>query len=174
MSWLLAFDRVIGLRQSVLDRGKAMMNATTDIKKTLHSLLEASNDGKRGYEQAASAAKDRILRAELMQYSMQRAEFASDIQVMISNLGEEPADHGTVSGALHRAWMNLKSTASLSDRYDILAECERAEDAAVESYREAISHDLPMAVHAVVESQYDAIQRVHDRIRNLRDAAKKD
>jgi len=151
-----------------------MMNTTTDIRKTLNDLLETCNDGKRGYELAASVVEDRTLHAELIQYSMQRAEFADDLQTAISNLGEEPTEHGTLSGALHRAWINVKNMVPFGGRYDILVECERGEDSAVESFREALSHDLPMAVHAIIESQYDAIQRVHDRIKSLRGAAKKD
>jgi uncharacterized protein (TIGR02284 family) len=55
----------------------------------------------------------------------------------------------------------------------VLSECERGEDSAVEAYQQAISHDLPSPVRDMVELQYDAVRRVHDRIKSLRDASKK-
>jgi uncharacterized protein (TIGR02284 family) len=89
-------------------------------------------------------------------------------------VGDESTDHGTVGGALHRAWINVKNTIFHGGRHEILAECERGDDAAVEVYREALAHELPMVVHAVIESQYDDVLRVHDRVKSLRDAAKED
>jgi uncharacterized protein (TIGR02284 family) len=68
--------------------------------------------------------------------------------------------------------MDLKATLSSNDRYAILAECERGEDAAIESYRDAMASNLPGSVGVLVDTQYYEIQRVHIRVKELRDAAK--
>jgi hypothetical protein len=46
---------------------------------------------------------------------------------------------------------------------------ERAEDKALECYREAMNHELPSPLRAVVEGQYLGVQRNHTQIKALRD-----
>ena len=61
---------------------------------------------------------------------------------------------------------------SKSDRHAILAECERGEDVAVAAYRKAAAAQLPQSLANIVSTQHAAIQRVHDRVKALRDASK--
>ena len=60
-----------------------------------------------------------------------------------------------------------------SSGHSILAECERGEDISEKVYREAMSSGLPPEYTKVVESQFQTIQRTHDRIKALRDATGK-
>ena len=66
----------------------------------------------------------------------------------------------------------MKGALTSHDSHAVLSECERGEDSAIEAYQQAISHDLPSPVRDMVELQYDAVRRVHDRIKSLRDASK--
>ncbi len=85
---------------------------------------------------------------------------------------ELPARSST-AGALHRTWINLKSAISSQDDHAILAECERGEDSAVNEYKKAMNEvDLPSNIRTVVNRQYSEVQAAHDRVRDLRDAAK--
>ena len=54
-----------------------------------------------------------------------------------------------------------------------LPECERGEDSAVEEYKNPVEDDLPTPLREIVSRQYAEIKDAHDRIKNLRDAAKK-
>jgi uncharacterized protein (TIGR02284 family) len=67
----------------------------------------------------------------------------------------------------------LKSAITSKDESAILAECERGEDAAVQAFEKATRSDLPSPVRDIVSRQYNGIKSAHDRIKNLRDAAKK-
>jgi uncharacterized protein (TIGR02284 family) len=108
-----------------------------------------------------------------MQYSQQRHEFADDLREALGDVtGETVVDHGTMAGALHRGWINLKQALTSRDRLAILSECERGEDAAVHAYEEATSVALPEQLAGLVLTQMRAVQRVHDRVRALRDAEK--
>jgi uncharacterized protein (TIGR02284 family) len=69
--------------------------------------------------------------------------------------------------------MDVKSALGASSGHSILAECERGEDVAEKVYREAMSSGLPPEYSKVVETQYQTIQRTHDRIKALRDATGK-
>jgi uncharacterized protein (TIGR02284 family) len=148
------------------------MQTMHDQATTLNHLINICRDGQKGFDAAAQSIKDAALRAELIQYSQQRQNFARELQAMVDDCGEAPQDGGTVSGAMHRGWMKLKEAIASNDRYAVLAECERGEDSAIEAYRDAIAMDLSAPAAVLVETQYQQIDRVHDRIRALRDAAR--
>lgn len=139
---------------------------------SLNELLETCRDGQNGFDAGAKAVNDPALQAELMQYSMQRQDFAAELRAAIAALGDRPKDGGSTVAAVHRGWMNLKSMVGMNDRHSILAECERGEDSALKAYRDAIHQGLPPVIMPIVQTQYEQIQRVHDRVRALRDAAK--
>ena len=74
---------------------------------------------------------------------------------------------------MHRAWINLKSAVTSGDDKAILSECERGEDSAVHEYEEAMNDGLTGTVREIVSRQFIEIKSAHDRVKNLRDAAKK-
>ncbi len=149
-----------------------MSEFSSEARGAINHLIETCRDGQYGFEEAAKSIGDPALRAELMQYSMQRREFATALQQALRSVGEEPQDSGSLSGKLHRGWMNVRQAITSSDDYSILAECERGEDLAVEAYREAMANPVPPGIDDLVETQYSAIKHVHDRIRSLREANK--
>jgi uncharacterized protein (TIGR02284 family) len=147
------------------------MTVTAEIRDTLAGLIEVCRDGQRLFAAAAEAVPEQILKAELIQYSMQRDDFARELKDAVLGLGESVPDTGSLSGAFQRGWMNLRSVLSGGDRSAILAECERSEDRTADTYRAARVAVLPQAIAALLETQYEAVVRVHDRIRSLRDSA---
>ncbi|MEO7318692.1 MAG: PA2169 family four-helix-bundle protein, partial [Chthoniobacteraceae bacterium] len=83
----------------------------------------------------------------------------------------KPETAGSVSGALHRGWIDLKAALTSKDEHAILAECERGEDSAVAHYTEALADEgLPGHVTATLQTQYKAVKAAHDRVRDLRDS----
>lgn len=148
------------------------MNTASDVHTVLDHLLETCIDGQNGFETAANAIEDGSLKSELMQYSLQRQDFAAELRAAIAAMGDRPSESGSVSAALHRGWINLKSAVASNDKYAVLAECERGEDSALDEYREASHSGLPPVIAPIVQTQYEQVQRVHDRVKALRDAAK--
>lgn len=152
---------------------KTIDSNTTQAIETVNKLVEICRDGQYGFELASKGIDDALLRSELMQYSQQRHEFAEDLREALADLtGESPTDHGSMAGALHRGWINLKQALTSRDRLAILSECERGEDAAVQAYKDATQVALPELLAGLVLTQMRAVQRVHDRVRALRDAEK--
>jgi len=140
--------------------------------KTLNNLIENLKDGQQGFAAAAKDVKSADLKQLFSGYSLQRAEFAGVLQSLVVGLGEpEPETEGSVAGALHRGWIDLKSSLTDRDDHAILAECERGEDSAVAHYRAALDDaDLPAHIRSTVETQSIDIKAAHDNIRNLRDS----
>ena len=145
------------------------MSTTTNI---LNDLIETLKDGQDGFRAASEDIRSADLKTIFNEYSLQRSKFAGELQALARSVGEkDPESTGSVAGAMHRGWMNLKSALTSQDDYAILAECERGEDSAVAEYRKALENDaLPANVAETVQQQFAAVQAAHDRVRSLRDA----
>ncbi len=145
-----------------------------EVISTINHLIETLKDGQQGYQQAAEAVRDPQLKSLFGQYSQQRARFASELQSKAQALGEtKPEDSSSAGGALHRAWINIKSAVTSGDDHAILAECERGEDSAIKEYKEALNDSMESTVREIVSQQFDEVKAAHDRIKSLRDATKK-
>ncbi len=142
---------------------------------TLNSLIETLKDGQEGFRQASEAVKDSTLKSLFNEYSLQRAKFAGELQnEVIRSLGKsEPEDTSSAAGALHRAWINLKSALTAGDDHAILAECERGEDSAVSEYKKAMEDEnLSSPLRDIISRQYTDVKAAHDRVKSLRDQRK--
>jgi uncharacterized protein (TIGR02284 family) len=139
----------------------------------LNNLIETLKDGQQGFKQAAESVRDPQLKALFGQYSQQRSRFAAALQSEARSHGEtDPETSSRATGALHRGWINLKSTITGGDEHAILAECERGEDSAVEEYKKALDDGLTPSAQELVTRQFADIKAAHDRIKSLRDATK--
>ena len=139
----------------------------------INNLIETLKDGERGFKEAAGAVKDPQLKSLFQEYSQQRHRFATELQSQAHSLGEfKPEESSSTAGAMHRAWINLKSAVTSGDDKAILSECERGEDSAVHEFEEAMHDGLTSPLRDVVSRQYSEIKSAHDRVKHLRDAAK--
>ena len=140
----------------------------------IDNLIETLKDGQEGFKQAAESVKDPQLKSLFSEYSQQRARFAVELRSKAQSPDERDSKiSGSAAGALHRGWINLKSAITQGEDHAILAECERGEDSAVEEFRKALNDGLSAPVQDIVSRQYAEIKQAHDRVKQLRDAAKK-
>lgn len=140
-----------------------------DYISTLNGLIETCKDGEEGFRKSAEDVTRTDLKSLFNEYSRQRAQFASELQMEVSRIGGSPEQSGSVSGAVHRGWIDVKSAVSNRDDHAILEEAERGEDSAVKSYRDALGKDLPADLRASILKQSEQIQQAHDRVRSMRD-----
>jgi uncharacterized protein (TIGR02284 family) len=137
---------------------------------TLNGLIETCKDGQEGFQTAAEGVERSDLKTLFYEFSQQRAEFAGVLQELVRSLGGDPEHSGSMSGAIHRGWIDIKSAVTGQDDEAILNECERGEDSAKDTYREAMEMNLPANIADVISQQSQAILAAHNRIRSLRDA----
>lgn len=140
-----------------------------NITSILNDLEENSKDGEKGFRAAAEDTTNAELKAVFLRRAQDCATAAADLQELVARLGGKPDTSGTVSGALHRGWVNLKAAVSKRTDLAILEECERGEDVAKARYRKALEATLPEDIRTVVQRQSDGATRNHDQIRDLRD-----
>jgi uncharacterized protein (TIGR02284 family) len=140
------------------------------ISSILNDLIETSKDGEKGFRTSAENAKDPELKQVFLRRADDCARGAQQLQAIVSRLGEDPERTGSVAGAVHRGWVNLKASLTGRDDLAILEECERGEDVAKAAYRKALEQtELPADIREVVQKQYDGVVRNHDQVRALRD-----
>ena len=150
------------------------MSQQKEIISTINGLIETLKDGQQGFKEASEAVKDTQLKTLFSEYSLQRAKFAGELQKEAISLGESnPEDSSSTAGAMHRAWIDLKSAITSQDDHAILSECERGEDSAVAEYKKAMEEDaLSANIRDTISRQYTDVKQAHDHIKALRDAAK--
>jgi len=141
-----------------------------ELIECLNDLIETCRDGEEGFKTASDHVRDAGLKKYFSQCSDQRAQFVSELQSEVRQLGGTPTETGSVSAAFHRGWINIKSIVGGNDDA-IIAECERGEDAAVANYQDVLKQNLPSNVLPVVKHQFREIKRSHDTIRDLEQAA---
>lgn len=148
------------------------MAQNDDVISTLEQLVETCRDGQNGYRDAADHIKDSNIRSWFNQQSQERARFSGELENEIQRLGKHDPDRkGSVSGAIHRKWFELKEKISGSDE-SVLSEVERGEDNAKHNYEDALKKELPADIRAIIERQSQSIFAAHDRAKALRDQFK--
>jgi uncharacterized protein (TIGR02284 family) len=139
---------------------------------TLNHLIEVCKDGEKGFQEAVAGLENNPeLHAICLQSSKERGQFARALQNEVRQLNGDPASSGTLAGALHRGWMDIKSAVTAKDEDAIVAECERGEDVAKEAFEIALQNYLPAQAEELVKRQYRRILESHNRFSALKKAA---
>lgn len=143
-----------------------------EIISTLNDLIEVSKDGEEGFRSSAENVDDPQLKAFFLRRSQEVAASVQELQELVRSLGGEPASSTSLSGTLHRRWIDIKTALTSNDTLAVLNETERGEDVALATYRRVAEKDLPTHVRFVVVRQLEGAKRNHDEVKRLRDAAR--
>jgi uncharacterized protein (TIGR02284 family) len=141
-----------------------------DTIDTLKKLIETSKDGEAGFETCAKQSDDPQLKAFFEERARSCHQAHIELQNAVASMGGDPEESGSVSGAIHRGWVNIKTALTSNDDLAVLEECERGEDVALAAYRDALKEPIPADVRTVIERQYEGVRMNHDRVRAMRDA----
>ena len=144
----------------------------------LNDLIRINNDRMEGYQQAIKEAGDDDvdLKAIFSRMVDESRQYVAELSHEVYKLGEEPAASGTtVLGKIYRAWMDVKSALTGSDRLSLLESVEFGEDAAQKAYQEALVSDetLSIDIRQLIAKQKQALKVSHDTIRKFRDMHRK-
>jgi len=137
---------------------------------TLNDLIETCKDGEEGFRACAENAKDPQLKMFFERKAQRCATGASQLQQKVRALGGDPERSSSTTGAMHRAWVNIRAAVTGMDDYAILAECERGEDVAKRAYEKALEQDLLPDVRHLIATQYREVKMNHDEVRDMRNA----
>jgi uncharacterized protein (TIGR02284 family) len=147
---------------------KGNMMDNDDVISTLNDLIETCKDGEQGFRTCAEDIGDSKLKSFFTDRAQSCAQAAGELQQEVRALGGDPEKSSSVSSALHRRWVDIKSAITGKDDESILNECERGEDVAKKSYANALEKDLPAGIRSLVERQYQGVLRNHDQVKQWR------
>lgn len=139
------------------------------ITSILNDLITICKDGEQGFLKVAEEVAEQKLKTAFTDRAKACKEAATELQQHVKDLGEEPTDSGSILGALHRGWIEVKSVVTDRNTHEILEECEKGEMAAKEAYSKALEADLPTNVHTVIAKQFEAVKENYDLVRSFRD-----
>ena len=139
----------------------------------LNDLIRINKDRIEGYEHAINELEDDDFDLKTI-FQNYREESIRNVLALTSEVEQagDDAEHATItSGALHRAWLDLKASFAGHSRNSILEECERGEDAIRRAYSQALDYNsgLSPELRPLLTTQEQAVFNAHDKIKGLRD-----
>ena len=140
-----------------------------EIVSTLNDLIETCKDGEEGFRTCADDATNTQLKSLFADRAQSCATSSRELQDLVRAYGGKPETRSSMSGTIHRRWIDIKSSIMGKDDETVLNECERGEDVALRAYRDALNKELPSTVRTVVERQSYGVRQNHDQIKRLRD-----
>ena len=138
----------------------------------LQDLTRTNIDSVKGFKESAEDITDTRVATLFRELAAERASLASELQNYVEMNHEEAVDEGSTAAAIHRTWINLKSSVVGNDTQAVLNEAERGEDYIKGAYESAIKKTAGSAVNDVLLQQYALVKKGHDKVRDLRDAYK--
>lgn len=135
------------------------------IARAFTDILNLNRTSVKGYQEAAEEVKSPELKSKLSEYSQQRAGFVSALEGYAKQYGIEAGENSTIesvatdaAAAVHRGWINIKSTLTGQDDSAVLEAAETGEASALKAYETALSaQEIPAGAKTVFQQQHDAI-----------------
>lgn len=149
-----------------------MASNNEELANELNGLIEINNDRIEGYEKAKTETEDPDLKTLFTDMASRSHQFKDELSDELQRLGSAPTNGTTNSGKAFRVWMGLKTAVTGTDRKAVLESCETGEDAALETYKEALQSSviaLDAPTRVMIEKQRLTLQSDHARIKTLRD-----
>jgi uncharacterized protein (TIGR02284 family) len=141
-----------------------------EMRLALNSLISTLFDSQKGFADIGDHLKDETLKRYFLAESLKRASFRGDLEEVLHQNGvHDIKESGTTTGAIRRAWGDLKAKVGGGD-HALLATAEQGEDEAKKAYADALSQDLPLPVRQLVAEQQAHILTSHDFVRSHRNA----
>jgi uncharacterized protein (TIGR02284 family) len=138
----------------------------------LTRLVEINKDAEAGFLNAAENVKNSELESQFAGYAKQHAKFAAELQSEVERLGGDPPDSGTVGGAIHRGWMDVKSALTGHSAAAILGACENGEQSAQAAYADAEGDISGGQTFTLLTKQQQQITAFRTRLARLVDEMK--
>lgn len=139
----------------------------------LRDLARINTDSALFFEAAVQHLDDPNLRALFSQTAEVRRGNAEQLRSALAAAGEPADGSGSVLGALHRLWTEVRGVVQGRDEHAVLAEAERSEDAVKRCYErargEADAGGGPGPFAAMLDEHQAKARAVHDRVRMMRD-----
>jgi len=147
------------------------METNVEMGQKVKGILEKTIDAIKGFDTASENAKEISLKNYFSKKSLQRKLFSDELKLEISVNHQENVDvSGSLTGDLHRVWMDIKSFMATDNDLAMLEESIRGEKAALEEFGEVLSKEyLTLNLRNILSKQEVIIQTDLQTIKNMDD-----
>lgn len=136
----------------------------------LNDLLEKTYDAEKGYKKAAENVEHAALKNYFNRKAQERYDFGHELKNEIKAFGQDVDKGGSLTGSVHRTWMDVKALFSSDDEESMLEEAIRGEKSAVKEYDEVLSEtSLPASTKNILLNQKSTIEEELSTIKRLED-----
>ena len=136
----------------------------------LNAILEKNIDAENGYAKAASNAKNEALKNFFKNKAQERKYFKSELKSEVASFGQQFETSGSITGAAHRTWMDVKALFSSENDESMLEEAIRGEKASVQEYDDVLKEtSLPISTQNILLKQKSQIEKTLSTIKTLED-----
>jgi uncharacterized protein (TIGR02284 family) len=141
-----------------------------EMESVLLDLIQTLEDSQKGFADIGDHLKDISLKRFFLAESLKRANFRAELENELHRAGmADVKESGTVAGALHRTWGDLKAKLGGGD-HGLLETAEDGEDEAKKAYEKALDHELPLPIRELLVEQQEQILASHGFVKASRDA----
>ncbi len=141
-----------------------------EMERVLLNVITSLQDGQKGFADIGEHLKDDTLKRYFLAESLKRASFRADLEAELHRAGvHDVKESGSVTGALHRTWGDLKAKLGLGDDHSLLATAEQGEDEAKKTYKDALEQNLPLPIRQLLTEQQAHVMTAHDYVKLHRD-----
>ena len=141
------------------------------ITSTVKDLLETLEDGRKGFEEAADKLSEdghAAIATRMRDFSAQREKFSAELRNAAVSKGVSIEEDGSLGGALHRGWIDLKAALTGDSAEAVLDAVKTGESHAVEEYDDALEDsDLDAEMRQLIVQQADAVRAARDEVNSL-------
>ena len=152
------------------------MITNTTITEVLQDLVKINEDRIKGYEKAGEDIEkyDEDLKVIFQDMEDQSMDNVDELQEIILSFGGKVENETSITGSIHRAWIDMKAMFTGNDRVTVLNSCEFGEDAILKAYDSALASDaeIDAATRQVITTQRSGLEKSHDQIKKYRDLNK--
>ncbi len=138
--------------------------------KAIRNLISVLRDSEKGFADIGEHIKDSGYKSFFLAESRVRGSYAAEIERTVNFVTDANVhETGTISGALHRAFGDLKAHLGASD-HSLLETAEQGEDVAKKAYKEALEDtSVSDTLRALIAQQAEHVNQSHDKVKALRD-----
>lgn len=131
----------------------------------LNSLLEKSYDAEQGFMKAAEHVNTNSLKEFFKSKAQERHNFRTELRKeLLDNGCEINETSGSVSGSIHRAWMDTKALFSSDNTEAMLEEVKNGEKVALNDYDDVLEdNQLPPTTEYILRAQRNAIANSYSK-----------
>ena len=140
----------------------------------LNDLIKINNERIMCYQQVIdhSANLDTDLKLLFQEIIKEGNQLKEQLVNKILELEGNPSDGVSISGLIHRAWLDLRVTFTGSSRNAVMNFCEYNEEVAQHAYKAAlnVAADMNSSIYKLIEQQQMTLKRTFASIREYHEA----